>query len=522
MGSTARAFAPQMETATIFFNAAQEIAPLPPEGRYVLPQDAVAASAVVYVVGPRGPAPVPFSVRGGAAPARVTVTKDGTVFAGDLVSLDGHSVTVATGRGVTQTVEAYERVSVQQRDRPVIAVGSDASPLHGGARVAFMREGLSWRPSYLIYLGDAYDRAGIGDNDLGANTSIRQIVAVADIDNRRDEAVAVDDAWLAAARVPLPPPQTPPPRPRAASAMMAAQESEEAPHMLMASRAAAPSPAAYSPHDRHIETADQDNADSDNKDRATNYHVGPLALDRNVSLTLPLFVAGAPAKQAEVRLGTLPTGPSAPGDRATPVTRGYRFVAQESMPAGRATVFDPDMRFAGIADVSSAVSGEPVDLVLGPSTDVDIDAWVQVTTTYEPLAAANSGPQGSAVQPVGPDRAWHRDHGDGDDDGGYGDDNNDADDDSIGRDRTSRPVVARVVDRVAIRGTVHNGADRPVLLVLAYRPVFGGVVCAAEPPYDRVTRGVVEWQATVPPGSTDLEIALDVDRGQRLLPGPPP
>nr|UMO78404.1 hypothetical protein [Pandoravirus belohorizontensis] len=506
-----------METATIFFNAAQEIAPLPPEGRYALPQDAVAASAVVYVVGPRGPAPVPFSVRGGAAPARVTVTKDGTVFAGDLISLDAHSVTVATGRGVTQTVEAYERVSVQQRDRPVIAVGSGASPLRGGARVAFMREGLSWRPSYLIYLGDAHDRAGRGDNDLGANTSIRQIVAVADIDNRRDEAVAVDDAWLAAARVPLPPPQTPPPpRPRAAFAMMAAQESEEAPHMLMASRAAAPSPAVYSPDDRPIEGLDQDNADSDSKDKATNYHVGQLALDRNASLTLPLFVAGAPAKQAEVRFGTLPTGPSAPGDRATPVTRGYRFVAQESMPAGRATVFDPGMRFAGIADVSSAVSGEPVDLALGPSTDVDVDAWVQVTTTYEPLASPGNGLQDDPVQSIGADRAWRRDHG------GCGDDNNDADDDSIGRDRTLRPVVARVVDRVAIRGTVHNGADRPMLLVLAYRPVFGGVVCAAEPPYDRVTRGVVEWQATVPPGSTDLEIALGVDRGQRLLPGPSP
>lgn len=498
-----------MDTVTIFFNAAQETAPLPPEGRYVLPQDAVAASAVVYVDGPRGPAPVPFSVRGGAAPARVTVTKDGTVFVGDLISLDARSVTVATGRGVTQTVEAYERVSVQQRDRPVIAVDSGVGPLRGDARVAFMREGLSWRPSYLIYLGDAYDHTARGDDGLGENTSIRQIVGVADIDNRRDEAVAADDAWLAAARVPLPP-TSPSPRPRAASVMMAAQESEEAPRMLMASRAAAPSPAAYSPDDRPIERVEQDDADSGNKDRATNYHVGPLTLDRGASLTLPLFVAGAPAEQAEVRFGALPTGPSAPGDHTTPVVRGYRFVAQEPMPAGRATVFDPDMRFAGIADVSSAVPGEPVDLVLGPSTDINVDAWVQVTTTYEPLAAADNGPQDNAVQPIGPDSAWYRD-----DDGG--DDGDDAAI-SVDRDRAPRPVVARVLDRVAIRGTVHNGADRPVLLVLTYRPVLGGVVCAAEPPYDRVTRGVVEWQATVPPGSTDLEIALDVDRGQRLLP----
>lgn len=507
-----------MDTVTIFFNAAQETAPLPPEGRYVLPQDAVAASAVVYADGPRGPVPVPFSVRGGAAPARATATKDGAVFAGDLISLDAHSVTVATGRGVTQTVEAYDRVSVQQRDRPVIAVVSSVGPLRGDARVAFMREGLSWRPSYLIYLGDAYDRTGRGDNDLGGNTSIRQIVAVAEIDNRRDEAVAADDAWLAAGCVPLPPP----PRPRAPSAMMAVQEPEEAPHMLMASRAAAPSPAAYSPDDRHhIEATDRDDAGSDNRDRATNYHVGPLALDRGASLALPLFVAGAPADQAEVRFGALPTGPSAPGDRTTPVVRGYRFVAQESMPAGRATVFDPDMRFAGIADVSSAVPGEPVDLVLGPSTDVDVDAWVQVTTTYEPLVSGVYGPQDGPVQSISPDSARYRDrddHDDDDDDDGAGDG---ADGTTI-KDRAPRPVVARVVDRVAIHGTVHNGADRPVLLVLAYRPVFGGVVCAAEPPYDRATRGTVEWQATVPPGSTDLEIALDVDRGQRLLPGPSP
>lgn len=501
-----------MDRLVIFFNAAQETVPLPPSGRYTLPEDAVAASAVAYVDGRGGPTPVPFSVEGGAAPARVTVVKDGVNFAGDLISLDPHSVTLATGRGVTQTVEAYESVSVRQRDRPVVAVAPDTSLLRDGAQVAFMREGLSWRPSYLIYLdnGPRYgDRDG-GDDVANENTSIRQIVGVADIANRRDEAVAADDVWLAAARVPLPPPQVPPPRPRAAVMMAAQDVSEEAPRMLMASRAAAPSAAAYSPK-VYGGDADQDATKNDNDDRAraTNYHVGPLALDRGASLTLPLFVTSAPAEQAEVRFGTLPTGPSAPGDWATPVVRGYRFVAQEPMPAGRATVFDPDMRFAGIADVSSTVPGEPVDLVLGPSTDINVDAWVQVTTTYEPLAPVYNDIGDGPAQSIRSD------------DIRYSDDTDTGPDGPAARDRT-RPVVARIVDRVAIRGTVHNGADRPVLLVLAYRPVFGGVVCASEPPYDRMTRGVVEWQATVPPGSTDLEIDLDVDRGQRLLPGPSP
>ncbi|AJF97054.1 hypothetical protein TW95_gp0320 [Pandoravirus inopinatum] len=238
-----------MDRLVIFFNAAQETVPLPPSGRYTLPEDAVAASAVAYVDGRGGPTPVPFSVEGGAAPARVTVVKDGVNFAGDLISLDPHSVTLATGRGVTQTVEAYESVSVRQRDRPVVAVAPDTSLLRDGAQVAFMREGLSWRPSYLIYLdnGPRYgDRDG-GDDVANENTSIRQIVGVADIANRRDEAVAADDVWLAAARVPLPPPQVPPPRPRAAVMMAAQDVSEEAPRMLMASRAAAPSAAAYSP-----------------------------------------------------------------------------------------------------------------------------------------------------------------------------------------------------------------------------------------------------------------------------------
>ncbi|AVK75381.1 hypothetical protein pqer_cds_959 [Pandoravirus quercus] len=501
-----------MDRLVIFFNAAQETAPLPPSGRYVLPEDAVAASAVVFVDGRDGPAPVPFSVEGGASLAQVTVVKDGANFAGDLISLDPHSVTLATGRGVTQTVEAYESVSVQQRDRPVVAVASGASLLGDGARVAFMREGLSWRPSYLIYLGDGPrygDRDVVGDdnNVASGNTNIRQIVGVADIANRRDETVTADDVWLAAARVPLPPPQVPPPRPRAVAMMASQDASEEAPRMLMASRAAAPS--AYSP-EVYGGNADQDATKNDDDDKDTNYHVGPLALDRGASLTLPLFVAGAPTEQAEVRFGTLPTGPSAPGDRATPVVRGYRFVAQGPMPAGRATVFDPDMRFAGIADVSSAVPGEPVDLVLGPSTDINVDAWVQVTTTYEPLASVYNDIGDGPAESIRSDDTW------------YNNDVNDTGPDgSATRDRT-RPVVARIVDRVAIRGTVHNGADRPVLLVLAYRPVFGGVVCASEPPYDRMTRGVIEWQAVVPPGSTDLEIDLDVDRGQRLLPGPSP
>ncbi|AGO85359.1 hypothetical protein psal_cds_1121 [Pandoravirus salinus] len=500
-------------TVVVFFNAAQETAPLPASGRYVLPDDAVAASAVVYADGRDGPTPVPFSVEGGGAPARVAVAKDGANFAGDLISLDPHSVTLATGPGVTQTVEGYESVSVQQRDRPVVAVDPDASFLRDSAQVAFMREGLSWRPSYLVYLGDTIrgdhvDRYDGNVDNLGENTYIRQIVGVADIDNRRDEAVAAHDAWLAAARVPLPPPQTPRPRPRAARMAAATTQdmSEEAPHMLMASRAPVPSAAAYA-SDVDYGDAEQDADDRDNKDGAANYHVGPLRLDRGASLTLPLFVTGAPAEQAEVRFGTLPTGPSAPGDRATGVARGYRFVAQEVMPAGRATVFDPDMRFAGIADVSSAVPGEPVDLVLGPSVDVNVDAWVQVTTTYEPLA--------SVYNDIGDDPA-ESNRSDGT---LY---NNDADgtgvNGPIGRDH-ARPVVARIVDRVAIRGTMHNGADHSVLLVLAYRPVFGGVVCASEPPYNRMARGVIEWQAVVPPGSTDLEIDLDVDRGQRLLPG---
>jgi hypothetical protein len=506
---------------TLFFNAAQEAAPLPPTGRFVLPEDALAATAVVFA-GRRGrPALVPFVVEGGGAPARVVATKGNVTIRGDLVSLDSRSVTVSNAPGMTQTIDGYEALAIEQRDRPVVAIaGTTRASVPPDAQVAFVRRDLSWTPSYLIYLGDptivqsdADDLAAAQQQDGYYAASyedgpfIEQIVGVAEIRNRGDRPVDATDAWLAATRVPLPPPEF---QMGFARAHTGSDDDDAEPRALMSERAssqvsAARLPSAQIQDEPHlgVDTADE------SIQGATRYHLGPLRLDPHASISMPLFAVGAPAHQARVYFCTLPTGPSTPGDRPPPLFRGYRFIVGRAIPPGRVTVFDPDMGFVAVADMAGAVPGEPNDLVLGPSTDIVVDAWTEVTTTYNPVAGAEQNrDQLSANDPrrqpfVVPS-------------GNQGDSEWQAVD---GRDESlpAARIAAQVVDHVVVRGLVRNGSRQPATIVLTYRPAAGGTISTVEPACQRMTRGAVEWEMTAMPGESNLYIALDVDRGQRLL-----
>ncbi|AVK76412.1 hypothetical protein pneo_cds_805 [Pandoravirus neocaledonia] len=475
--------------ATVFFNATQEVTAMPTSGRYALPEGTIPGTAVVFIARARGDAiPVPFAVEGADAPTRVTATKDGVVFTGDLVSVDAESLTLSTDAGVTQTVTGYDDAQIQRRDRPTVV--ADATAAISEARVAFMRDGLSWRPSYLIYLGR--DGAEQGDEAI-----IEQIVGAADIRNKSDRRVRIDHTWLAATRVPLPPgarsaaPRHAP-RPMAMAATPMAIE-EGASLSLAAARA--------------MPTGGEMDAEQgtplSNPGEAARYDLGALSMDRDSTVTVPLFVGGPPAEQAAVRFCLLPTGPTAPGERPEPLARGYRFVTEQTMPPGRVTVFDPDMGFVGVADLGGAVAGEPVDLRLGPSTQVDVDVWVQVNTTYSPVSFENgdtAAADDTDERLSGVAMLTH---------GGEARQNPSA---------TSPPtVVVQVTDHVVVQGVVRNGTGRSVIVVLSYRPTVGGVITKSEPPCDRMTRSVAEWEATFAPGATDLVLALEVDRGQRLV-----
>lgn len=470
--------------ATVFFNATQEVTAMPPSGRYVLPEGAVPDTAVVFIARARGDAiPVPFAVEGADAPTRVTATKDGVAFMGDLVSIDAESLTLSTDAGITQTLTGYDDAQIQRRDRPTVV--ADTTAAISEARVAFMRDGLSWRPSYLVYLG----RGNAVQDD---EPVIEQIVGAADIRNRSDRRIRIDHTWLAATRVPLPPGPRPAavryaPRPMqmAAAPPMAAEEGGATRSLAMV-RAAPAGGGMDVEQDTSLSTPGE----------AARYDLGALSMDRDSTVTVPLFVAGPPAEQAAVRFCLLPTGPTTPGERIEPLTRGYRFVTEQAMPPGRVTVFDPDMGFVGVADLGGAVAGEPVDLHLGPSTQVDVDVWVQVSTAYSPVGfgddtmAGDDGRHSSGMAML--------EHG------------------GMGRDRATAAVV-QVMDHVVVQGVVRNGTGRPVIIVLSYRPIVGGVITSSEPPCDRTTRGVAEWEATFAPGSTDLRLVLEVDRGQRLV-----
>ncbi|AVK77415.1 hypothetical protein pmac_cds_727 [Pandoravirus macleodensis] len=475
--------------ATVFFNATQEVTAMPASGRYVLPEGTVPGTAVVFIARARGDAiPVPFAVEGADAPTRVTATKDGVAFTGDLVSIDAESLTLSTDAGITQTLTGYDDAQIQRRDRPTVI--ADATAAISEARVAFMRDGLSWRPSYLIYLGR-------GDTEQEDEPIIEQIVGAADIRNKSDRRVHIDHTWLTATRVPLPPGRRPAtaryaPRPMqmAAAAAAAPMAMEEGATRSLAMVRAAPAGG-------DVDT-DQE-ASSSNPSEAARYDLGALSMDSDSTVTVPLFVAGPPAEQAAVRFCLLPTGPTTPGERNEPLTRGYRFVTEQAMPPGRVTVFDPDMGFVGVADLGGAVAGEPVDLRLGPSTQVDVDVWVQVNTAYSPVDLGDDTMVGDDGR-HSPDMAMlgHRD---------------------VRRDQATvaLPTVVQVIDHVVVHGVVRNGTGRPVVIVLSYRPIVGGVITSSEPPCDRMTRGVAEWEATFVPGSTDLRLVLEVDRGQRIV-----
>ncbi len=191
-------------TVSLFFNGAQETVALPQSGRYALPDGAIESTAVAFCVDPRDAqtSPLPFGIirQNGPSGTHVEVTKDAVIFVGDLVSVDGDSVTLSVGSGVTQTIVGYDDLSVQRHDRPTIAIAQDLPRVCDHARVAFVRQGLSWHPSYAVYLGGNGD----GDGDGADVAWIERIDIVANITNGTDQKVDAADAWAVAAHVPLP------------------------------------------------------------------------------------------------------------------------------------------------------------------------------------------------------------------------------------------------------------------------------------------------------------------------------
>jgi hypothetical protein len=546
----------------LFLNGAQETVDVPTSRRYALPDGALAATAVAfrrvpvcgfpYVRSPRALAyghdndgdyergdaddeetsreecpvqTIPLAAiverpAADGASTTVRVTKGDAVFEGDLVSVDAGSVTVSPSRDVMQTIADYDRMTIERRDRPVRVVGGGpASNAAAGAVdvVAYARDDLWWEPSYAVYLGggddpeDAlHDPSGCGD------AVIADVRAVADIANATGAPVEAASAWVVPVRVPLPP-RTPPVRAvaTAARSLRAAAAPVPAPTMMAAAAAAAapvqsfsvPGEAAFGdamPRDEGAMVAavapsdvafggDDDRGAVEESAVSARYPLGRLFLGRGARVALPLFATGPPADQEAVVFYALPSAPSPQsGGGGSAALRGFRFIADRFLPAGRAAVFDHRMAFVGMTSMRDAVAGEPVDLVLGPSTEVAIESRADVRSTYTPVAGLrqeeeNGHEQVSGTAPI--------------ESAGGG----------------PRQVLVRVVDAIAIRGTVRSAAPAPTTIVLSYRVPPGGVVESSDPPPERVRRGALEWTLVAPRGRTDFAIDLSVYRGERLL-----
>ncbi|QHN71189.1 hypothetical protein [Mollivirus kamchatka] len=457
-----------MTELTIYLNAAQQSVPLDNStGRLSLPKDAVEATVSAYSLAPDGSAqPVVFGVDKvlGSNKATAVVTKDGKTYAGRLVQLDASTATVLLDEGVTVPVEDYDNVSVERQNGPVVSIGSRDGADH---RVSFLRRGVSWTPSYHIYLdaiGDYNVDAEDEDYDpLASSAAIRFIQAYALISNTTQRSFDLASLACIPSTVALPEPE---PEARIYYEERSASTKSRAPSMVRAA-AAAPSPMAYSMAQSVLADADGEGDYPLEKKTslvggATRYSIPSGKLEMINSVKIPLFVVDDIPTQESLYFHDL-------GQDET--WYGYRLVVGTFLPAGKAVIFDSNMVYSGSAKIEDTAPMESMDLRVGASRDIRIESTVESSTSYRPA-------------------------------GGVGKESN----------------IVSIIENVKIRASTFNSSNDSVPVALFYRLPQGVVVEEARPKASPRRNGKVEWRWQVHPGPAEVELNLYLYKGQRTVP----
>jgi len=268
--------------------------------------------------------------------------------------------------------------------------------------------------------------------------------------------------------------------------------------------------------------ADDDDDDGASETGIPRYSMGPLLLSPSSFVTVPLRRWVLPDKQVQAYYYRLqPCGnndslrpysmSSATGERScgSCARLGYRFAVDDYLPPGEANVLNGEMLYMGTTRIGATIGGEPVDIVLSPSTVVNIDVHCEKRTTYVPMVDDQTSEQDT--------RSTH-----------------DTDDDyssalvrrrrrpqaikRIGGDGTSDVPVARVISQLQFSGTVRNSTDRQALVVLSFElPPDVSAIISSTPPIRRRHRNTVEWNDIFSPGLTRLRISLRLDEGPRAV-----
>lgn len=539
----------------LFFNAAQETALMPASGRRALPEGAVAVTAAAFCATRGHVVPLPLATESqqqtdGSLASRVRVTKDDEDFVGDLVSLDATSVTLTPARGITQTIQDYDDLALQRRDRPIVSIGNAADARRrcpNGVTLSYVRTGLSWSPSFVVYLGDTHN----------GGAPIASIVALATLVNDTDGPVHADQAWVVAAHVPLPSaPLYQPYRPRAESFVgvsrdassqgaarptsmmaMAAEAPPMAPRPMAVRRAlvAPPSPVESNGMSDDMSfgrASGRKDGDKTGKESGARYALGAIDLERNARVTIPLLRLGAPTQQAAVyycaltytrddRVSNADDGADdvrgGTGGKQD-VLRGYRFVVPQPLPKGSATVFDAHMQFVAVADLPDTVPGEPIDLVTGVATDLSVDSTINIETVYEPVLQENDRRRGGSFSATSRSESDDDKTEDGGMATGLGPPRNRAPRPAAPNARDQRNPLMRAIDHVLLRGNITNGTRDTALVVFTWRPPKKGTVLWVQPESDRTVHGRLEWTVPIQPGRSMFAIAARIYRGERIVP----
>ncbi|ALD62026.1 hypothetical protein ml_224 [Mollivirus sibericum] len=460
-----------MTELTIYLNAAQQSVPLGNStGRLSLPKDAVEATVSAYSLAPDGSTqPVVFGVDKvlGSDKATAVVTKDGKTYAGRLVQLDASTATVLLDEGVTVPVEDYDNVSVERQNGPVVSIGSSDGVDH---RVSFLRRGVSWTPSYHIYLDALGDyNADAEDEDYdplmpsaAIQPPIRFIQAYALISNTTQRSFDLASLACIPSTVALPEPE---PEARVYYEERSASTKSRAPSMVRAA-AAAPSPMAYSMAQSVLADADSE-GDYPEKETslvggATRYSIPSGKLEMINSVKIPLFVVDDIPTQESLYFHDL-------GQDET--WYGYRLVVGTFLPAGKAVIFDSNMVYSGSAKIKDTAPMESMDLRVGASRDIRIESTVESSTGYRPAGGAGKGSN-----------------------------------------------IVSIIENVKIRASTFNSSNDSVPVALFYRLPQGVVVEEAHPKTGPRRNGKVEWRWQVHPGPAEVELNLSLYKGQRTVP----